>query len=353
MAHVSAKENLLMMARGEKPYYVPWYSLMGSDYKGECATKSMFVDMWDENRFMNGGKDAWGVTYATSTEANGGTMPDSSIILLHDIADWRKVLKFPKHKEYDWKCKAEEDIKKLNVDRAETGIIIASPSHNGMFQQLVAFMGFEGALCALYTEPEEVKELFNAMLEESYLPAMNVIFDNYDFDLFDIGDDTCAKQTPFFSPEIYEDIFLPVYTRLASRAMERGMPVTFHNCGKIREFLPFMEKFNVRYTNPAQETNGLEELVKEYKGRMVFCGGWDWDSHMPPRYPEFDPETEGELIRESVRHSIDAYSGEGNYCYSGNAMGLRGDPVTREINAIIREEAYVYGKKVYGYTGEY
>lgn len=36
MAKVSAKENLLMMGRGETPYYVPWYSLMGEDYKGEA-----------------------------------------------------------------------------------------------------------------------------------------------------------------------------------------------------------------------------------------------------------------------------------------------------------------------------
>ena len=348
MAKVSAKENLLMMGRGETPYYVPWYSLMGEDYKGECATRSMFLDMWDENRFMNGGKDAWGVTYVTSTEAKGGTMPDSTKVMLHDIADWRKVLKFPKHKDLDWKRKAEEDIKRLNVNREETGIIIASPSHNGMFQQLVAFMGFEGALCALYTDPDEVKELFNAMLEESYMPAVNTIFDNYDFDLLDIGDDTCAKMTPFFSPEIYEDIFLPVYTQLASRAIERGMPVTFHNCGKMEEFVPLMEKFNVRYTNPAQETNDLVNLTKEYKGRMVFCGGWDWDMHMPSKLPEFDPEE----IRESVRHSIDEYSKYGNFAFCGMAMGIGNDEAFKEINAIIREEAYVYGKKVYGYTGE-
>ena len=352
MAHVSSKENLLMMARGEKPYYVPWYSLMGSDYKGEFATKTMMVDLWDENRFMNGGKDAWGVVYATSTEANGGTMPDSTKILLHDIADWRKVLKFPKHKDYDWKRKAEEDMGKLGIDRNETAIVMGSPTHNGMFQQLVAFMGFEGALCALYTDPDEVKELFNAMLEETYLPAMNVLFDYYQFDLFDIGDDTCAKQTPFFSPEIYEDIFLPVYTRIASRAMEMDIPVTFHNCGKIQEFLPLMEKFNVKYTNPAQETNDLENLVKEYKGgRMVFCGGWDWDSHIPPHFPDFTPEDE-EYIKESVRHSIDKYSGEGNYCYCGGAMGLRSNPNVQKMNAVIREEAYVYGRKVYGYTGD-
>ena len=347
MAKVSAKENLLMMGRGETPYYVPWYSLMGEDYKGECAAKSMFVDIYTQTRHLNGGKDAWGVTYVSSAEAMGGTMPDTTIIMMHDIADWRKIVKFPKANDYDWKRKAEEDIKRLNVNRDETGIIIGSPTF-GMFQQLVGFMGFEGALCALYTDPDECKELFNAMLEETLLPATDIIFDNYDFDLYDIGDDTCAKQTPFFSPEIYEDVFLPVYTALARRAMERGMPVTFHNCGRMQEFLPFMEKFNVRYTNPAQETNDLEALTKEYKGRMVFCGGWDWDKHMPINYPEFDAEE----IRESVRHSIDTYSKEGNYCFCGTAMGMMGSEASHQINAIIREEAFVYGKKVYGYTGE-
>ncbi|MCI6795041.1 MAG: veratrol--corrinoid protein metyltransferase, partial [Lachnospiraceae bacterium] len=33
--------------------------------------------------------------------------------------------------------------------------------HSGYFQDLVGFMGFENALCAMYEEPEEVEALMN------------------------------------------------------------------------------------------------------------------------------------------------------------------------------------------------
>ena len=348
MAKITAKENYLMMARGEKPYWVPYYSMFGIPFKGECAFKSLRTEFYEQTMFQPGGKDLWGVEYVASAEAGGATMPDTTKILLHDIADWRKVIKFPKMIEVsDWREQARKDTEALGIDRNETAIMAAGPG-NGFFQTLVALMGFEGGLMALYTDPDECKELFGAMLEETILPAIDIIFDYYDFDLFGMADDTCAKTTPFFSPEIYEDVFLPAYSAVSKRAVERGIPVDFHNCGRMDEFMPFMEKFGVKYTNPAQETNDVAALAKEYKGRMVLCGGWDWDSHMPADYPNYDEE----MLREGVRHSIDAYSKEGNYVFAGGVQGAIGDETAMKISAIVKDEAHTYGKKVYGYTGE-
>ena len=347
MARVTPKENFLMMSRGEKPYYIPFYTMMGETVHGERCYMPVRATIYPSNQFVPGGKDMWGIEYVASAEAGGASMPDTSKILLHDIADWRKVLKFPKMVDVDWKVQAKADLEATKCDRNESAFAINCPGI-GLFQALVGLMGFEGGLTALYTDPDEVKEMFGAMLEETLLPAVDVIFDYYDFDIFGMVDDTCAKTTPFFSPAIYEDIFFPAYSAIAKRAMERGVPIDFHNCGRIDEFLPFMEKFGVKYTNPVQETNDIPALAKEYKGRMVFEGGWDWDFHMPKDYPNFD---EGE-IRESVRHSIDTYGKEGNYVFCGGVTGAIGDTVWMKINDIVQDEVYNYGKKVYGYTGE-
>ena len=348
MARVTPKENFLMMARGEKPYYIPYYTMMGEEVHGERCLQPVRATFYESTQFMPGGKDMWGVEYVASKEAGGASMPDTSKIMLHDIADWRKVVKFPKMVEVsDWREQARKDLEATNCDRNESAFSVGCPGF-GFFQTLVAMMGFEGGLTALYTDPDEVKELFGAMLEETILPAIDIIFDYYDFDIFGMADDSCAKTTPFFSPEIYEDIFLPVYSACAKRAMERGTPIDFHNCGRIDEFLPFMEKFGVKYTNPMQETNDIPALAKEYKGRMVFEGGWDWDFHMPADYPNFDEE----VIREGVRHSIDTYGKEGNYVFCGGVTGAVGDEAAFKITSIVQDEVYYYGKKVYGYTGE-
>ena len=344
MAKVTARENFMKLLRCETPYYIPYYTMFNEEYKGEAPLKSMRPEFYPSTQFKDGGTDMWGIPYKGTAEAGGATMPDTTVITLHDIADWRKVLKFPKLNEYDWKLKAQKDFEAIKADRTQSVIMMGCPGM-GMFQSLVGLMGFEGGLCALYTDPDEVKEMFNAMLEETLLPAIDIMFDYYDFDCFGMGDDTCAKQVPFFSPEGYEDVFLPVYDRLAKRAQERGMPIDFHNCGRIDEFLPFMEKFGVKITNPVQETNDIPALEKEYKGRMSFAGGWDWDFHMPPEYPEFDDE----YIREGVRHSIDTYGKEGNYCFCGGVTGKIGEEAAMRVNMIIRDEVYHYGKKVYGY----
>ena len=348
MARITPKENYLRMSRGELPYYLPMYTMFGEEVHGECTFKTIRADLYPSDMFRDGGKDLWGIEYIASSEAGGATMPNTNKILLHDIADWRKVLKFPKMIEVsDWKDWADKQVAALNFDHNETALMGGCPGI-GFFQALVGLMGFEGGLMALYTDPHEVKEMFGAMLEETILPAIDIIFDYFDIDLFGIGDDTCAKTTPFFSPEIYEDIFKPVYAACTRRAVERGIPVDFHNCGRIDEFLPFMVDFGVKYTNPVQETNDIPALVKQYKGRMVFCGGWDWDFHMPKNYPEFDEEE----IREGVRHSIDTYGKEGNYVFCGGVVGAVGDETAMKINMIVQDEVYTYGHKIYGYTGE-
>ena len=348
MAKITPKENYLRMARGEDPYYLPMYTMFGEEYKGEATFKTIRADFYPSNFYEDGGKDLWGIEYIGSKEAGGATMPNTDKIMLHDIADWRKVLKFPKMIEVsDWKAWAQKQLEPLNYNPEISALMAGTPGM-GMFQALVGLMGFEGGLMALYTDPDEVKEMFGAMLEETILPAIDITFDYFDIDIFGMGDDTCAKTTPFFSPEIYEDVFFPVYSAIAKRANERGIPIDFHNCGRIDEFLPFMEKFGVKYTNPVQETNDIPALAKEYKGRMILCGGYDWDFHMPADYPNFDEEE----IRAGVRHSIDTYGKEGNYVFCGGVVGAIGDETAMKINTIIQDEVYTYGRKIYGYTGE-
>ena len=345
MAGITPKENFLKLAHGGHPEYVPVFTMMGTPYLGEVADVMMVPPLYDSTQFVDGGTDMWGVKYIAAEGTARATMPDTGIVLLPEIEDWSKVLKFPKANEFDWEKTYEKQLNDFHIDRERSAVKVGP----GLmpFQELVALMGFEGGLTALYTDPDEVKAMLNAMVDHIE-PYFEKMLDVYKPDIWSLGDDTCAKTTPFFSPEIYEDIFKPVYAACTRRAVERGIPVDFHNCGRIDEFLPFMVDFGVKYTNPVQETNDIPALVKQYKGRMVFCGGWDWDFHMPKNYPEFDEEE----IRESVRHSIDTYGKEGNYVFCGGVVGAVGDETAMKINMIVQDEVYTYGHKIYGYTGE-
>ena len=340
-AKITPKENFLRLRHGGFPEYVPFYSIMGDPYKGESAVAGAFVPMFENTMYMNGGKDAWGVPYAAPDNLANASMPDTSVVTLEDISDWTKVLQFPKPTGIDLEKAYQETL--TRVDRTQSCLKVGpdlSP-----FQELVALMGFEGGLMALSEDPEEVSAMLNAMVDfiEPYYTKLYEVFQP---DCRAITDDSCAKMMPFFSPETYKEVFLPIYTRLAKPALENGIPVIFHNCGKEELFLDFMVQFGVEMTEPSQEVNDILMLKEKYKGKLSFMGCWGWGDHIPKNFPDFDEEE----FRQDIRDSIDKYSPGGGYAFAGWPIGQKGEEdAARRAYLIMRDEVYYYGKKVYGY----
>ena len=342
MAKVTPKENFMMLRHGGHPEYVPVYTMMGTPYEGEVADKMMMAPLYDNNSFVDGGYDMWGVKYVAAEGTNNATMPDTSIIMLEDPADWKEVIRFPEMPVVNWEEKYEADMKAFGVDREQNAVMV-SPGLMP-FQELVGLMGFAGALMALYDDPESVLEMLNAMVD-FIEPVYTKMIDVYKPDLWYILDDSCAKTQPFFSVETYREVFKPIYERLAKPANDRGIPIIFHNCGFVEPFIPEMLDFGVKILEPMQNSNDINKCKKLYGDRMAFIGGADWSAMMPKNYPDFDEEE----LRQSVRDILDAYSEDGGYGFYAWPISYPGDPVIGEVNRIIRDEAHFYGRKIYGY----
>ena len=341
MAKITPKENWLRLGRGEMPAYVPRFTMMGDEYMGEAAVKMLAPMVFKQNHFTDGGYDMWGVRYVADANT-GATLPEPGNFILQDIEDWEKVIKFPEQpKDIDYEKMYEHDLIAMKVDRDKSATM-AGPGLMP-FQQLVAFMGFTEGLMALITDPDSVKDMLNAMVD--FLePTMYATVEYYKPDIWYLLDDTAAKETPFFSMEVYRDVFKPIYARLAKPATDRGIPVEFHNCGRCEEQVGDMIDFGVKYWDPAQETNDLLAVKEKYKGKICICGGWDWDHHIPKNWPNFDEEE----IRQGVRDSIDKYCEGGGYAFGGGVPGM--NDAARRVNEIVRDEVHWYGRKVYGYT---
>ena len=337
---ITPKENYLRLGRGEDPAYIPRFTMMGDEYLGEACCKMLGPMVWKQNHFTDGGYDMWGVRYKADANT-GATLPEPGNFILEDIDDWEKVIKFPERPEgLDYEKMYEEDLKRSNVNR-EMSATMAGPGLMP-FQQLVAFMGFTEGLCALATDPDTVLDMLNAMVDWIE-PVMYATVEYYKPDIWYLLDDSAAKQTPFFSMDIYRKVFKPIYTRLAKPATDRGIPVEFHNCGKFQIQIPDMLDFGVKYTDPAQETNDLLDIQKKYHGKLCLVGGWDWDHHIPENWPDFDEEE----IRQGVRDTIDKYAPGGGYVFCGGLIGT--EDYVMKVNSIVFDEVYWYGKKVCGY----
>ena len=340
MARVTPKENFLKLAKGEFPYYVPFYSIMGDPYLGECAVKGARVSLFEDTSYL-GGTDMWGVPYAKPSVGIEAPMPDTRINILEEISDWSKVIKFPEPLSVDLDRAYAENLQ--HIDRTESCLSLGP--HFSPFQELVALMGFEGGLIALMEDPEEVSAMLNTMADY-VMPYNKKAFEVFRPDFWYIVDDSCAKNAPFFSPEIYEEVFLPIYMKLSEPAREAGVPVLFHNCGYTTPFLEYMYQFGVRVTEPFQESNDIRKCQEQFRGRMSFIGHWGWGQHIPKNYPDFDEEE----FRQDIRDTIDECSVYGGYAFAGFPIGVPGDPGVKRAYDIMRDEVHWYGRKVYGYT---
>ena len=342
MAKVTPKENFLKLGKGEFPYYVPFYSILGDPYMGECAVKGCRIGFFKDTA-RQGGTDMWGVPYAKPPSVVDAMMPDTRINILEDIGDWTKVIKFPEPLDVDINAAYEDNLKR--IDRTQSCLSFG-PGF-GPFQELVALMGFEGGLCALMEDPDEVSAMLNAMVDH-IMPYYRKAFEIVKPDFWSMADDTCAKLAPFFSPAVYKEVFLPIYMKLAEPARENGVPVLFHNCGNTTPFLDFMYEWGVRVTEPFQESNDIVACQEKFKGKMSFVGHWGWAQHIPKGYPDFDEEE----FRQDIRDTIDECSVHGGYAFAGFPIGAVGDTAVKRAYDIMRDEAHWYGRKVYGYKDE-
>ncbi len=345
MAKISPKENYLKLVNGGHPEYVPYFTMMGEPYLGEAATKMIMCNIFPSDGFIDGGKDMWGVP-SRADRTMGIAMPDTSITILEDILDWRDTIVFPEpipnldlHRQY------EEGLRMFQIDREQSAVMLG-PGFSP-FQELMGLMGFTGGLVAIMEEPEEVSAMLNAMIDHIE-PYFDQMLDVYKPDIWYLADDSAARETPFFSPQVYHDLFLPLYRRLTKPAVDRGIPVQFHNCGRCEDFLDDMLDFGVTLWDPAQETNKLLDIKEKYKGRLSIIGGWDWDIHMPKNYPQYDEQE----LRESIRHCIDTYAPGGAFGLICWPISYKGDPVIKEVNRIVRDECHWYAREIYGYTAD-
>lgn len=339
MANLTPKENYMRLTRGECPEYVPIYTMMQIPGMPPVAASMFSPSILGAFRGPQGGIDPWGVKYVTSESTNNGAIPEPNNFILDDITRWRDVLKKPDYSHVDWEALAKKDLEMSGIDPTQTALVLNAQA--GVFQELVAFMGFTEGLCAMYEEPEEVKAMFD-FITDVYLETQNAFMDYYKPDIYYILDDSATQKNPFISLDMFREFLMPYYKKMAKPAIDRGIPIQFHNCGRCEDFLDDMVNVcGISIWNPAQTTNDLLAVKKKFGRKLAVVGGYDFV--MPVTYPDVDEE----YVRSSVREAIDRYAPGGGYGFCGGVPGRIDDPAVMKINMWIADEVETYGKDYY------
>ena len=340
MVKITERENLLRVLHGQEPAWIPRFGIVPIEAESEKhppASQMAQPEILAGTPLPNGGRiDIFGVEFEPTDSTGGQALPKPGQFILDDIRKWRDIIKVPSLEGIDWKAMAQKATEK--IDRRETAVSFGGGG--GYFQLITNFMGFTEGMCALYEEPEEVLELFE-YLATFYETITTNMVDYINPDLWSLGDDNATARSPFISLEMYRKLFKPFQTRACKPAIDRGLPINMHDCGRCEDFIEDWRDFNVSCWNPAQVSNDLVGIKKKYGNSLVLVGCWD--SQGPAGWPEA-PE---ELVRQAVRDCIDTYAPGGGFCFWGSVYGPKDDQAVRDHAFWVSDEYNKYGRTFY------
>ncbi len=171
------------------------------------------------------------------------------------------------------------------------------------FTRMTFLRGFENLMMDFYDHPEKIKRLASILTDYSL-----GLIDEYKrlgahaiFALDDLG----SQQAPFISPDTFQEFIADIYAHCSSRAHELGMDFWLHCCGRVNKLLPALVKAGVdlfEFDSPSH--TGIEEVAKEFGGRVAFAGCPD----IQDAFQNQSPEAIEVFIKRMIK-SYGAYNG--------------------------------------------
>ena len=316
------------MLRGEIPEYIP--------HMYEERSGRFVEDLLTPQYAPNGPiVTSLGVTYVGSPELGYGAMPKPGEVILEDITKWRDVIKAPDLSDFAWESYYHDKIK--DIDRENKYVPVIGGDY---FLTLVSFMGFENALIALYEEPEEVKALLE-YVSEFYIAVFKQQIRYVKPDVMILMDDDSALRAPFFSVPMYREFFKPFHKLHCDLARENNILIERHDCGRCESFIPDWVDIGVSGWNPAQCTNDLVSIKKNFVGKLAIVGGWD-----NMKYGNcFDEE----VLRAALTEYVDTFAPGGGFSFSAT-QGMGGnskDPAIQKRSDFIKAFYFEYAHDWY------
>jgi len=204
------------------------------------------------------------------------------------------------------------------------------------FERHWALRGMTNALTDYHFYPEETKRLF-AALTAFYKRIIQRAKSELDADAVYCTDDLGTQTSTFFSPEVFEEFYVPCYRELIAEAHRLGMHFWLHSCGCIQRFLPRLIDLGLDVIHPIQKYAMDEVAVaREFGGKITFWVGFDVQQIIPYGTPD--------EVRAEVRHLFDTFRRpDGRFLFTfGN--GVTPDTPLTSLEAIY-DEALRYGSR--------
>ena len=256
------------------------------------------------------GMYGFGIKWEYPSTGGGAAVPDVNYTVMDDVTEWREKVHIPDPAAYDWKADYEMECRMIGEPDREHQVIDFGFG-NGVFERLAALMGFEDALMAIASDPEEVDALFTAITDYK-VAALDYIIDAYHPDTITYFDDVATQRNLFISPATYRTLIKPHHKRFAQECLKRGVMPIYHCCGYAQDIIEDMIDCGWVAWTSVQVSNDIEALIEKYGDRIGIVGGYDTNG------PAASVDATHDIIEREVKRCLDTYGKyHKGYCFFG------------------------------------
>jgi uroporphyrinogen decarboxylase len=222
----------------------------------------------------------------------------------------------------DW----ERDLREYSEE-----FLVWPSGYGGIYERSYHLLGWEELMTYIALEPQVVLEIMDKVTAYKIEIAKKTV--ELGFEIGHCGDDFGTQNGGFFSEKMFTDLILPRLRQYWEVFHKANIPIMFHSCGNITQYIPYLIDIGLKILEPCQPCMDLAFLKKEYGKDLIFYGGIDTQ-----RLPYLTPEQTKEMVRETVR----LLGKNGGYIIAP-AQEIMNDVPIENIKAMvetIREERY-------------
>jgi len=236
--------------------------------------------------------DAWGSTWHVGEDGVGGEVKEPA------LADWAAL----KNYKLPWELIKNADMSQTNRSVADTDCFVIAGGETHPFERLQHLRGTQNLLVDLGYGTAEMRKLLE-MIHEIFIGEMELLAAT-DIDGVHFNDDWGSQTSLLISPEMWRDLFKPLYADYCRILHDAGKFIFFHSDGMIESIYDDLLELGIHAVNSQLFCMDIERLGEKYKGRITFWGEIDRQHILP-----FGTEEE---VRDAVRRVRKAlYSPEG------------------------------------------
>lgn len=161
------------------------------------------------------------------------------------------------------------DVDKVNESCRKSDKFMLAGIMPRPFEQLQFIRGTENLYIDLMTRPEGMMRFIERM-HDFYCRALNK-WAKTDVDALTFMDDWGAQRSLLISPELWREIFKPLYKDYIDIAHSHGKKIFMHSDGYTLDIIPDLIELGLDAINTQIFCMGIEKLA-QFKGKITFWG---------------------------------------------------------------------------------